>query len=239
MSAEATIPILPCRSIDETLAFYVAVGFEVTYRQERPNNYAVVRRGGIELHFFSMKAYDPAQSYSTCYVRVPDVDGIYQEFTAGLRRAYGRVPAAGIPRIIPLKNKAHDTREFIAVDPGGNWIRIGQKVQGGAVGKSDAVPKGASKLFKAVHAVALLDHAGQYETAAERLDAALAADEPAPAADRVRALVLRAGLAITAGDLERARAILGEVPKVSLSPDDRIALADELRRADEFADQIG
>jgi hypothetical protein len=36
-ATERTIPILPCRSIDATLAFYEALGFENTYRQERPN----------------------------------------------------------------------------------------------------------------------------------------------------------------------------------------------------------
>lgn len=34
--AERTIPIVLCRSIDEVLAFSVAIGFEVTYQQQRP-----------------------------------------------------------------------------------------------------------------------------------------------------------------------------------------------------------
>ncbi len=40
MANETTIPMLPCRSIDEMLTFYVALGFEVTYHQTRPNTYA-------------------------------------------------------------------------------------------------------------------------------------------------------------------------------------------------------
>jgi hypothetical protein len=103
---DVTIPILPCRSIDQTLDFYRAVGFAVTYQQARPNTYAVVNRGGIELHLFSMRAFEPAQSYSTCYVRVGDIESLYQEFRAGLRQRFGRVPSAGIPRIIPLKTTA-------------------------------------------------------------------------------------------------------------------------------------
>src|SRR5688572_5749703 len=43
MNQAITIPILPCRGIDETLEFYVAVGFEVTYKQGKPNSYACVR----------------------------------------------------------------------------------------------------------------------------------------------------------------------------------------------------
>lgn len=48
----AVIPILPCSSIDEALAFYEALGFTVTYRQTKPNTYACVKYGGIELNFF-------------------------------------------------------------------------------------------------------------------------------------------------------------------------------------------
>ena len=74
MANEVTVPLLPCHSINEVLAFYKALEFEVTYHQEKPNNYAVVQRDNIELHFFSMPQYIPANSYSTCYVRVTDVD---------------------------------------------------------------------------------------------------------------------------------------------------------------------
>jgi hypothetical protein len=38
-----------------------------TFRQRSPNPYAVVRRGGIELQFFGLKQYEPAESVSTCY----------------------------------------------------------------------------------------------------------------------------------------------------------------------------
>jgi hypothetical protein len=34
----------------------------VTFHQQRPNPYAVVERGDIKLHFFSMKTYDPTRS---------------------------------------------------------------------------------------------------------------------------------------------------------------------------------
>ena len=51
MTDEITIPLLPCRAIKEMLEFYRALGFEVTYQQSKPNTYAVVRRGGIELQY--------------------------------------------------------------------------------------------------------------------------------------------------------------------------------------------
>jgi hypothetical protein len=40
LPADRSIPILPCRSIDEQLSFYEAIGCEVTYRQKAPNVFA-------------------------------------------------------------------------------------------------------------------------------------------------------------------------------------------------------
>lgn len=237
MTSETTIPMLPCHSIDAVLAFYRVLEFEVTYQQAKPNVYAVVQRGGIELHFFAMREYDPKQSYSTCYICVLDVDGLYQAFMAGLRQAYGSVPSAGIPRVIPLKNKA-GRREFIVVDPGGNWIRIGQPVvasqadQGSTEAKTDA-----NKLTRALHAATLLSDAGHDDRASTMLDVALA-EEQAAAIDRVAALVFRAGLAITMGDQALAGNILADVRRIPLQPDQRQVLAAELQRAGELEQMI-
>ena len=120
------IPILPCRSIDDQLAFYEALGFEVTYRQKAPNVFASVQRGAIELQFFVLKGYEPEGSYSTCYVLVSDIDRLYAEFRAGLKQHLGRVPTRGIPRLGALKDMSYGVRQFLVTDPGGNIIRIGQ-----------------------------------------------------------------------------------------------------------------
>jgi hypothetical protein len=42
------IPIFPCRSIDEQLDFYQALGSEVTYNQTKPNLYVCVRHHIVE-----------------------------------------------------------------------------------------------------------------------------------------------------------------------------------------------
>lgn len=121
---EQAIPVLPCRSLDEALAFYGRLGFGVAGRYDE-HGYAVVRRGGWELHFFVMPELDPAASYSGCYVRVPDVDGLYAEFAAG------ELPSTGIPRLGPLpEDQPYGMREFHLVDPDGNLVRVGQPVGG-------------------------------------------------------------------------------------------------------------
>lgn len=221
MQTEITIPLLPCHAISPMLEFYRLLGFEVTYQQSKPNNYAVVKRGGIELHFFSMPQYEPANSYSTCYVRVPDVDTLYNAFRAGLRAHYGRVPSAGIPRIISLKNKAYGVREFIVVDPGGNWIRIGQIIETNVPDERPA--QNASKLVKATHAAELLERIGHYDRAIATLELALA--QGGDPSERVAALAVRLSLAINQQDYERAAQTLHDIQQISLLADERAPLS--------------
>jgi catechol 2,3-dioxygenase-like lactoylglutathione lyase family enzyme len=233
---ERTIPILPCRSIDDVLTFYRALGFAVTYQQERPNTYAVVQRGGIELQFFVLRALDPTQSYSTCYVLVSDVDKLYEAFTTGLRDASGRVPTRGIPRIGALRDMAYGVRQFVMVDPGGNHIRIGQPIA------TQPAPTTATsgRLERAlVAAITLADSKGDDPAAAKVLDSAMADDPPVAGAIAIRALVLRADLAYRMGDLESARARIANARSIPVADVDRAAIADELRRAGELEDAIG
>jgi len=228
---ERMIPLLPCRSIDEQLAFYESIGFEVTYRQKAPNVYASVRRGLIELHFFTMKGYEPATSYSTCYVLVADIDALYADFRAGLKQALGRIPTRGIPRIGALKDMSYGVRQFLMTDPGGNIIRIGQPLA--TVAPETDAPR--SRLEKALDAAALLmDSKADPETAAHVLDGALAVADDEPAALLVRARILRADAALALGDDALAASLLDEVASATLEPDDRDVLTDELARADDL-----
>lgn len=238
--AERTIPILPCKSINDTLAFYVALGFEVTYRQERPNTFAIVARGGIELQFFVLKQLDPANSYSTCYVLVSDVDALHEAFTAGLRAATSRVPSRGIPRIGPVRDQSYGVRQFIVVDPGGNYIRIGQPIEALPVPTAET----AGRLERAlIAAITLADSKDDALAAARVLDAAFASAEepgadPTPPVTRVQALVLRADVAVRLGDRAGARGWLAAARAVPLAAADERAVRDELRRAEELDEAL-
>ena len=124
MANERTYPCLPCRDIDESIAFYESLGFRKTYRQVRPNPYAVVGLEEIHIHLFGMDAFNPADSYGTVIIAVPDPDSLYHAFAAGLRKTFGKLPVAGIPRILRPRKKYGTVRGFSVVDPGGNWLRI-------------------------------------------------------------------------------------------------------------------
>ncbi|MFD5710827.1 bleomycin resistance protein [Streptomyces pharetrae] len=230
--AETTIPILPCRTLRPVLDFYTALGFEVTFEQRSPNPYAVVRRGGIQLHFFGMKHYDPAQSYSTCYVRTDDVDGLYADFRAGLRAAYGRLPTRGLPRLGPLKDTSHGMRQFLLTDPGGNCVRVGQEISDDHRHR----PAPEDPFAKALHHATLFaDSRDDPEAAVTILDRALNLPDARPTpAQLLRLLVLRADLAVRLGDEETAAATLAAASAAELDDEERESLRDDLERLAEL-----
>ena len=233
---ERTIPILPCRSIDDVLAFYRALGFTVTYQQQRPNTFAIVARGGIELQFFVLKELDPAASYSTCYVITQDVDALYESFRGGLRATFGRIPSRGIPRIGPLRDMAYGVRQFIVVDPGGNYIRIGQPI----VARPALATETGGRLERALEAAIMLaDSRSDEAGAAKVLESAFRDDPPVAGAVAVRALILRADLAMRMGDVDEARARLADASAISLSSAERQSIGDDLRRAAELEEALG
>lgn len=170
---ELTIPLLPCPSIDEIASFYEMLGFETTYRQTRPNPHVALRREDLNLHFFGMDGYDPAQSYSTCLVIVADTNQLFEAFAAGMRSVHGKLLVSGIPRMTRPRLRNDRYTGFTVVDPGGNWIRINQAAQ---------EPEARTKLAKAMeNAARQADARGDERQGLKILEGALkraTGDEP-------------------------------------------------------------
>jgi hypothetical protein len=179
MANELTIPLLPCPSIDEIASFYEMLGFEITYRQTRPNPHVAVRREDINLHFFGMDDYDPAQSYSTCLVIVADTSALFEAFAAGMRSVHGKLLISGIPRMTRPRLRNDRYTGFTVVDPGGNWIRIHMAAK---------EPEARTKLAKAMeNAARQADAHGDERQGLKILEGALkraTGDEPEFAAVR-------------------------------------------------------
>lgn len=121
MQHDLAIPILPSRSIENTRDFYRPFGFEGKI-WGAPPDYAILTRDTVEIHFFTHPKLKPAESSAGCYIRVLDVERIYQTF------ARVHLPNTGIPRIEIPENKPWGMREFAMVDPDGNLLRIGQTI---------------------------------------------------------------------------------------------------------------
>ena len=196
MAGERTYPILPCADLDETVRFYQALGFEVTYRQLRPNPHAVVAREDIQIHLSGIEGFDPAGSYASVIITVPDADELYESFREGLKEAFGRVPTSGIPRMLPVRRKAGTATGFSVVDAGGNWLRF---YRAGAT-EDDPEEQGRTGLGRAIDVAARQgDARGDEARAISVLDAGMLRYPDAPPAERFEALLYRAELKARVG----------------------------------------
>lgn len=211
------IPILPCRSVNEQLDFYQSLGFEMTYKQAMPNQYACVRHPIAELHFFVLKELDPAKNYSMCYVHVADVDAVYETFCESLKRNTNSIPARGYPKITKPNNLAED-RRFNLVDPSGNRLLIGTK-RAAAQSKAEPDVTGhASKFRNAFETAYKLAYAKDDPAhAAKVLDLVLSGTEEVPLSLRYRAVILRADIAHLLDQNEAALSFIDKVSQISLS----------------------
>ncbi|MFJ4029020.1 hypothetical protein ACIPWF_16725 [Paenarthrobacter sp. NPDC089989] len=231
MSGEITVPLLPCRSIDEISDFYQMLGFERTYFQTRPYPCVGLRREDFQLQFFGLEGFDPEASYGSCIVLVEDTMALYEAFAAGMRTVHGKVLVSGIPRMTrPRKRKnTGSAAGFSVVDPGGNWIRIFHNTD--AVDESTDEP--SSQLAKALQsAIVLGDSKGDSRQAARILDSALKKHRgSAPVTDLVEALVYGAELAMRLGDRARAGVLLADVAAAELTGEQRVSLSDVLANA--------
>lgn len=235
MANEVTIPILPCRHLDDSIPFYEALGFKRTFRQNRPNPYAAVAREDIQIHLFAMADFDPEQSYGSVIIVVPDPDGLYEDFAAGLRAFFGKLPSAGIPRILRPRKKQGTVRSFSVVDPGGNWLRISRLDDN----EGEAADEKSTGLARVIdNAARQGDARGDDPFALKLLENGLARFTDAPKVDRVRALLYRAELAVRTGDSSRAIESLSEALSLDLNDDERSAVATDIGHATELVEGL-
>lgn len=220
MANEVTVPLLPCASIDDIVAFYGALGFSTTYMQRRPNPCVGLQREDLHLQFFEIAGFDPEQSYGSCLVLTSDIAELHGAFAAGMRAAYGKVLVSGMPRMTRprARKNADGLGGFSVIDPGGNWIRVFQST----ARPPTPAPAPAGRLAKALaNAIVLADSKGDVGQAVRILDSALARpqadDDPVT---HVEALVYRAELAMALHDRETAAEMLARVEHIALNADE-------------------
>jgi hypothetical protein len=95
---------------EETIAFYDKLGFALGNLY--PDQYLILHRDGIQLHFWKCNDRKLAQS-SRCYIRCVDADALHAEFVA-----------RGIKRSAP-EDRSWRVQEFHVIDSNGNLLRIG------------------------------------------------------------------------------------------------------------------
>lgn len=121
--AERTVPILPSRDLQETLAFYERLGFENRGAPPEQWDYLIIGRGGLELHFYAEPSVDPLSTATSCYAFVDDAQALYDEWTP----LVDADPPTG-SRLMPPVDTDYGIREFAVVDRSGNLLRVGSTV---------------------------------------------------------------------------------------------------------------
>jgi hypothetical protein len=224
MSNERMYPILPCADIDEAIEFYAALGFEKTYRQVRPNPHAVVARDDMHIHLGGIEGFDPELSYASVIIVVPDPDALYASFAAGLREKYGKLPVAGIPRLVRPRKRWGTVYGFSVVDVGGNWLRISR------IGDQEAAPDATEPGMQRVIEVAarLADAHGDDAAGFRTLDSWLSKDHEASPIERARGLLYHAELAFRLGRPSVARDSLDAVGTLDLDAVERASLDEDV-----------
>jgi uncharacterized glyoxalase superfamily protein PhnB len=103
-------PGMPSTDIERTIEHYARLGFAATMVRDE---FAILERDGVELHFAFKPNHDPARTAMWIYIRVKDADAFYHD-----------MKAAGVDL-----NEPHDTdyrmREIAHIDPDNNLILFG------------------------------------------------------------------------------------------------------------------
>lgn len=231
MAHERTYPLLPCPDLDAAITFYEALGFQRTYRQVKPNPHAVVAYEEIQIHLFGMEKFNPADSYGSVIIVVPDPDALYQTFAAGLRKAYQKLPTTGIPRILRPRKKFGTVRGFSVVDVGGNWLRISKLGDT----EEEANAQKQTGLAQVIEVAARLGDAhGDEAKALHTLETGLRRYPDAPRIDYARALLYRAELAVRLHDQPLAQSSLAAVQALALSDAEQASIAGEVAQISEL-----
>ncbi|QIS04540.1 glyoxalase [Nocardia brasiliensis] len=233
---DTAVPVLWGGNSAETLEFYRALGYQVTWEQHSPYVYLSVQRNGYELHFYRDKKdkREVGESQMGCLVMVDEVAELHAAFSKALRAHYGRIPARGVPRI--SRFRPGQTR-FTVLDPGGNSVTYIQRGE-------PEFEYGGSRELQGLQRV--LDNARilrfskeDDEAARKTLEAGLRRfDATASTLDKARALAELTELAVAMGDPARADELRARITALDLAAEERAEIAAQLKIADELAEWL-
>lgn len=111
------IPKLPMRNKAATRAFYLStLGFSDAGSADF-EGYLLVKRDQVEIHFFEFKELDPNENYGQVYIRVNDIESLYNSLLTNPTVIH---PAGH------LQVKPWGQKEFSVLDPDKNLLTFGE-----------------------------------------------------------------------------------------------------------------
>ena len=117
MMLTAIHPKLPMRNKSITKNYYVdQLGFKYIGSDDF-EQYLIVEKDMLQIHFFEFKTLDPKENYGQIYIRTDNIDELYQYF---LNNKVEIHPNGHI------EDKPWQQREFSLLDPDYNLLTFGQ-----------------------------------------------------------------------------------------------------------------
>ncbi len=112
-------PKLPMRNKAVTKAYYTSqLGFTQVGGGDY-DDYLMVHKDDIEIHFFSFPVLDPKENYGQVYIRTNDIEALYQSMMTN---------GVAIHPNGDLQTKPWGQREFSLLDPDNNLLTFGQSI---------------------------------------------------------------------------------------------------------------
>lgn len=112
-------PKLPMRNKIITRDFYINQLSFKEWGNADFDGYLMVQKDSIEIHFFEFATLDPTQNYGQVYIRVQDIETVYNNF---LNNGVPIHPNG------PLESKPWGQKEFSILDPDHNLLTFGQSL---------------------------------------------------------------------------------------------------------------
>ena len=110
-------PKLPMRNIESTKEYYVnRLDFKL---QGEYDQYLIVAKDEIEIHFFLFENLDPKENYGQVYIRTDNIEGLYESF---MQNNISIHPNG------KLQMKSWGQKEFSLLDPDGNLLTFGESI---------------------------------------------------------------------------------------------------------------
>jgi hypothetical protein len=110
-------PKLPMRHKDATKDYYLN---KLNFKESGDyGDYLIIKKDGIEIHFFEFKDLDPKENYGQVYIRTNGIDNLYQYL---LEKKISIHPNGY------LEVKPWGQKEFSLLDPDNNLLTFGQSI---------------------------------------------------------------------------------------------------------------
>ncbi|PTB97417.1 glyoxalase/bleomycin resistance/extradiol dioxygenase family protein [Marivirga lumbricoides] len=112
-------PKLPMRDKAITREYYInKLGFNQLGNTDY-DDYLMLEKDNIQIHFFEFKALDPKENYGQVYIRTNDIDALYQSL---LDKGISIHPNG------KLHVKPWGQKEFALLDPDNNLLTFGEPI---------------------------------------------------------------------------------------------------------------